>query len=44
MKDFLEFMKQSQNRIKSEEQNTEDIEGHYYNGVDGSQSHGYDSD
>lgn len=37
MKDFPEFMKNSKNRISSKEQYTEDIEGYYYKGVDGSQ-------
>jgi len=37
MIDFPEFMKNSKNRISSNEQNTEDIEGFYYTGADDSQ-------
>ena len=37
MKDFPEFMKNQKNRIGSNEQNTEDIEGYFYEGADGSQ-------
>jgi len=37
MKDSSDFMKQRQNHIRSTEQNTEDINGYYYNGLDGSQ-------
>jgi quercetin dioxygenase-like cupin family protein len=37
MKDFPDFMKQSQNHIKSEQQNTSDVDGYYYTGLDGSQ-------
>lgn len=37
MKDFPDFMKQPQNHIGSEQQNTKDIDGYYYTGLDGSQ-------
>ena len=37
MIEFLEFMKNSINRISSNDQNTEDIEGYFYTGVEGSQ-------
>lgn len=37
MKDFPEFMKSKRNKISSKEQNTEDIEGYFYEGADGSQ-------
>ena len=37
MKDFPDFMKQSQNHIGSEQQKTKDIYGYYYTGLDGSQ-------
>lgn len=37
MEDFPQFMKNSRNRISSKEQNTEDIEGYFYTGADGSQ-------
>lgn len=37
MKDFPDFMKSSQNHIDSSDQNTEDIDGYYYEGADGSQ-------
>jgi len=37
MKDFPEFMKSKLNHIDSGEQNTEDIDGYYFEGNDGSQ-------
>ena len=37
MQDFPEFMKNSKNRINQSDQHTEDIEGYYYEGTDGSQ-------
>jgi quercetin dioxygenase-like cupin family protein len=37
VKDFPEFMKSKSNHISSKEQNTEDIDGYFYEGVDGSQ-------
>ena len=37
MKDFPEFMKNRENRICKKEQNTEDIDGYFYVGADGSQ-------
>lgn len=37
MKDFPAFMKNIRNHIGSNEQNTEDIDGYFYEGVDGSQ-------
>lgn len=37
MKDFPEFMKNQRNRISSSQQNTDDIEGYFYEGADGSQ-------
>ncbi|WP_335582403.1 cupin [Candidatus Formimonas warabiya] len=37
MKDFPGFMENSANHIDSAEQNTEDIDGYYYEGADGSQ-------
>ncbi len=37
MKRFPEFMKNPVNRVPSDQQNTEDIEGYYFEGVDGSQ-------
>ncbi|KKG12547.1 cupin domain-containing protein [Methanosarcina mazei] len=37
MKDFPEFMKSKSNHISSKEQNTEDIDGYFYEGADGSQ-------
>lgn len=37
MKDFPEFMKNEKNKIDSSQQNTEDIEGYYFEGKDGSQ-------
>ena len=33
MIDFPDFMKSSKNRISDKEQNTEDIEGYFYNGA-----------
>lgn len=37
MKDFPDFMKSKSNHISSNEQNTEDIDGYFYEGADGSQ-------
>jgi quercetin dioxygenase-like cupin family protein len=37
MNDFPEFIKSPSNRIDSNQQNTLDIEGYYYEGRDGSQ-------
>lgn len=37
MKEFPEFMKNTQNHISSEDQNTKDIDGYFYEGADGSQ-------
>lgn len=37
MKDFPEFMKNRENRISKKEQNTEDIDGYFYEGAGGSQ-------
>lgn len=37
MKDFPDFMKNKGNHISSKEQNTEDIDGYFYEGADGSQ-------
>lgn len=37
MKDFPGFMKSKSNRISMNQQNTEDIEGYYYQGADGGQ-------
>ncbi len=37
MKDFPDFMKSKSNHISSKEQNTEDIDGYFYEGADGSQ-------
>ncbi len=37
MNDFPGFMKSSANRIKADQQNTDDIEGYYFEGSDGSQ-------
>ncbi len=37
VKDFPEFMKNESNHISSKEQNTEDIDGYFYEGADGSQ-------
>jgi quercetin dioxygenase-like cupin family protein len=37
MKDFPEFMKNPRNRINVKEQNTQDIEGYFFEGKDGSQ-------
>ncbi|MEA4972153.1 hypothetical protein SDC9_88861 [bioreactor metagenome] len=37
MKDFPEFMKNEKNHIGSSQQNTEDIDGYFYEGDDGSQ-------
>jgi quercetin dioxygenase-like cupin family protein len=37
MKDFPNFMKSAANHINSNQQNTEDIDGYYYEGKDGSQ-------
>lgn len=35
MKDFPDFMKSKINHISSKEQNTEDIDGYFYEGADG---------
>ena len=37
MKDFPEFMKNNKNHISSEDQNTKDIDGYFFEGIDGSQ-------
>lgn len=37
MKDFPVFMKSEKNHISSEQQNTPDIDGYFYEGSDGSQ-------
>jgi quercetin dioxygenase-like cupin family protein len=37
MEDFPEFMKKDMNKISSKQQNTQDIEGYYFEGKDGSQ-------
>lgn len=37
MKDFPEFMKSERNHIDSNQQNTKDIDGYYFEGADGSQ-------
>jgi quercetin dioxygenase-like cupin family protein len=37
VKDFPAFMKNERNRIHAGQQNTEDIEGYYFEGADGSQ-------
>lgn len=37
MKDFPEFMKSKKNHISSNQQNTQDIDGYYFEGQDGSQ-------
>jgi ethanolamine utilization protein EutQ (cupin superfamily) len=37
MKDFPDFMKSAPNHISSNQQNTDDIDGYYYEGKDGSQ-------
>ena len=37
MKQFPPFMKNPTNKIESSQQNTEDIEGYYFEGKDGSQ-------
>lgn len=37
MKDFPNFMKSKSNHISSNEQNTEYIDGYFYEGADGSQ-------
>jgi len=37
MQDFPSFMKNPKNRINTNDQNTPDIEGYFYNGADGSQ-------
>ncbi|WP_027183088.1 cupin domain-containing protein [Desulfovibrio inopinatus] len=37
MNDFPEFMKNALNRIDSSQQNTDDIEGYYFEGKNGSQ-------
>ena len=38
MKDFPEFMKSKKNRINSTEQNTEDVDGYFYEGADGKET------
>ncbi len=37
MRDFPEFMKSKLNHIESNQQNTKDIDGYYYEGNDGNQ-------
>lgn len=37
MESFPEFMKRGRNRVPTESQNTEDIEGYFYEAADGSQ-------
>lgn len=37
MKDFPDFMKNRKNHISTAEQNTDDIDGYFYEGFDGSQ-------
>ena len=37
MKHFPKFMKNSKNRIDASQQNTQDIEGYFFEGADGSQ-------
>jgi mannose-6-phosphate isomerase-like protein (cupin superfamily) len=37
MREFPEFMKNSRNHIDSKNQNTEDIDGYYYEGANGGQ-------
>jgi len=37
MPDFPEFIKSLPNRIDSSQQNTQDVEGYYYQGTDGGQ-------
>ena len=37
MKDFPEFMKSEKNHISSNQQNTKDIDGYFFEGEDGSQ-------
>ncbi len=37
MKDFPKFMKNASNHIESDQENTKDIDGYYYEGNDGSQ-------
>ena len=37
MTDFPDFMKNRQNRIPTSQQNTNDVEGYYFQGADGSQ-------
>lgn len=37
MKDFPDFMKNEKNRVPGSAQNTEDIEGYYYEGLGGGQ-------
>jgi len=37
MMDFPDFMKNTKNRVSNKDQNTEDIEGYFYTGDDGSQ-------
>jgi len=37
MNDFPEFMKSEKNHISSDQQNTPDIDGYYFEGEDGSQ-------
>jgi len=37
VKEFPDFMKSKSNHISSKEQNTEDIDGYFYEGADGSQ-------
>ncbi len=37
MKDFPDFMKNEKNHISSQQQNTKDIDGYFFEGEDGSQ-------
>jgi mannose-6-phosphate isomerase-like protein (cupin superfamily) len=37
MRDFPEFMKNIKNQINTKSQNTEDVDGYFYEGLDGSQ-------
>ena len=37
MRDFPDFMKNAKNHIDSSQQNTQDIDGYYFEGKDGSQ-------
>jgi quercetin dioxygenase-like cupin family protein len=37
MTDFPEFMKRAENQVPSAQQNTQDVEGYFFTGADGSQ-------